>query len=53
MVDFKNFCSKCKYSSYPEKADPCNECLEVGANVETRKPVNFKEKNSGGTKART
>lgn len=53
FVDFKNYCPKCKYSSYPEKTDPCCECLEFGANEETRKPINFKEKDSGGKAGKT
>ena len=43
-VDFKNYCSKCKYKNLEETKDPCNECLTEGARLNTRKPLRFKEK---------
>ena len=51
IVDFANYCPKCKYSSYPEKSDPCNECLEMGANVNTDSPVKFEPKKGGNKKS--
>ena len=47
IVDFKNYCPKCKYYIRPEKCDPCNECLEVGANENTSEPVRFEAKKKG------
>lgn len=43
IVDFEQYCPLCKYSDRPEKCDPCNECLEVGGNEGTDKPVRFEE----------
>lgn len=43
-VDFAGYCPKCKYEKTEETKDPCNECLTGGARINTRKPLNFKEK---------
>lgn len=43
-VYFHKYCKTCKYEKLEEKHDPCNECLEQGMNVHTRKPANWKEK---------
>lgn len=49
LVNFAYWCPKCKYSDQDEKLDPCNDCLNFGGNVETSKPVEFKEKEIGET----
>ena len=48
IVDFKSNCPKCKYYTRPEKSDPCNECLDFGANLGTSEPVKFESKKKGG-----
>lgn len=43
-VHFDRYCMTCKHASTPEKKDPCNECLDYGANIQTSKPVKWEEK---------
>ena len=43
-VDFNTWCPKCKYENEEETVDVCNECLTFGYNIDSHKPVNFKEK---------
>ena len=43
IVNFKKWCPKCKYHNVIETDDPCNECLEHGANEATDKPVLYQE----------
>lgn len=43
-VDFATYCPKCKNFKVLETEDPCNECLTHGAMLNSRKPLNFKEK---------
>lgn len=43
-VRFDLFCPTCEYRDREERMDPCNECLETGMNIESSKPVMYKEK---------
>lgn len=43
-VDFKKYCKTCKHKELGEKFDPCNECLDYGYNLNSHKPVMWKEK---------
>lgn len=43
-VYFDKYCSKCKYEKTDSGEEPCNECLAYFVNVNSHKPVNFKEK---------
>lgn len=43
-VDFREWCPKCKYADNPAVEDPCNGCLAQGWNIDSHKPINFKEK---------
>lgn len=43
-VEFAYYCPKCKHYDIPGYEEPCNECLEHPTNFETRKPVNYEEK---------
>lgn len=43
IVNFDQYCNKCKYRNFEEEENPCYECLQYGANVHTDQPVNFKE----------
>ena len=44
IVSFEQFCKLCKYIDIAETEDPCNECLTTPANIDSHKPINFKEK---------
>lgn len=43
-VFFFQWCTKCKYDKQPEDEDPCWDCLNEPMNIESHKPVHFKEK---------
>jgi len=43
-VNFRLYCPKCKHYELPETEDPCNECLAQGWNYDSRKPINYEEK---------
>ena len=42
-VEFHEFCPKCENKETKEVDEPCDSCLSEPVN-ESRKPVNFKEK---------
>ena len=44
LVDFDKYCMNCKYWTTESTEDPCNECLTNPANIDSHKPINFKEK---------
>lgn len=46
-VNFRIYCPKCKHYPLPQEVEPCNECLMHGYNIDSHKPVNFKEKDYG------
>lgn len=51
IVYFGHYCSVCAYSTLPETANPCDECLGQPVNEDSHKPVCFKErKNSASQK---
>lgn len=43
-VRFDIYCKTCKYSNTSQFNDPCNGCLSQPYNIDSRKPVNWKEK---------
>lgn len=45
-VLFNEFCKSCTYEKYPEEAMPCCDCLQEPANIDSHKPVRFKEKDT-------
>jgi hypothetical protein len=45
-VDFKKYCKTCNHEKVGEKFDPCNECLNLGYNLNSRKPIMWEEKKS-------
>lgn len=49
-VWFNIWCQKCAHGKKEETEDPCNECLAKGWNIETHKPINYKEKYDGRKK---
>lgn len=42
-VYFDVYCSKCQHKDTNETEEPCNECLAQGFNLDSHKPVYFKE----------
>lgn len=43
-VYYNDYCQKCEYYTTDEEDDPCYECLANPVNIESHKPVNFKER---------
>lgn len=43
-VRFDLYCNNCKSYEQKEEEDPCDECLATPVNVDSVKPINFKEK---------
>lgn len=39
IVEFENWCEKCKNWKLPENESPCWECLNEPVNEDSRKPV--------------
>lgn len=48
IVAFEKYCKQCKYEFTKEEDEPCFNCLINSVNVNSRKPVNFKEKGQLG-----
>lgn len=46
-VNFYKYCPLCEHRDKADADDPCNECLENPSNVNSRKPVMFKEREKG------
>lgn len=42
-VYFGEWCAKCENFRRPENEDPCWDCLENPMNIESHKPLYFKE----------
>jgi len=45
-VRFDQYCKDCQHCDLKETEDPCDECLTRGWNEDSRKPINFKKKDS-------
>lgn len=45
-VYFNTYCPKCVHEKKAETEDPCYDCLLMGYNSESHKPVRFEEKQS-------
>ena len=43
-VYFHEHCKSCKYEKTKETECPCDECMSEPTNLNTHKPVNYKEK---------
>ena len=43
-VYFDQYCKKCLHKDEDETGDACDECLANPSNINSHKPVNFKEK---------
>lgn len=46
-VDFKTYCETCEHKDLEEKFDPCNDCLAEPMNVNSDKPIYWKEAENG------
>lgn len=44
IVEFENWCPKCKHINVEETEEPCNECLTYPAAEDSHKPIKFEEK---------
>ena len=44
FVWFADYCSRCEHKDLPESELPCDECLAEPVNLNSHKPVYFKEK---------
>lgn len=44
IVNFNQYCEKCKYEKLKEDETPCDECLEEPVNDDSHKPVYFEPK---------
>lgn len=40
---FDIFCKTCRYFEKEDWEDPCNDCLTESYNIDSHKPVNYKE----------
>ena len=43
FVEYEKYCLRCKFLNSPEDEDPCDECLRECTNLDSHKPINFKE----------
>lgn len=43
-VNFRKYCDICKHRDLPEWEDPCNDCLAEPSNIDSKKPIYFKER---------
>ena len=43
LVDFGKYCKTCKHKGIKEFEDPCNECLDEPANVNSERPIKYEE----------
>lgn len=44
LVNFHLYCPKCKHYEVAQDEEPCNECLHYPSNIDSHKPVKYKEK---------
>lgn len=44
IVEFDKYCKTCKWKDTDDNLDPCNECLANPVNENSKKPVNYEEK---------
>lgn len=43
-VDFHQYCRACEYYEKKEDEEPCYTCIGEAVRTNSRKPINFKEK---------
>ena len=52
-VRFDIYCKKCMYQNLKENEDPCWDCLVETVNMNSKKPVKFKEAENENTNSRS
>lgn len=48
LVNFHDYCAKCRYNHLDENMEPCDTCLSEPTNVECEKPINYKPRMKEG-----
>ena len=43
IVEFENWCKKCKFGKQDEEEHPCYLCLDEPVNIDSKKPVYYVE----------
>lgn len=43
-VRFDQYCKSCEFKDLEETKDPCNDCLNEPCNINSHKPVYWKER---------
>jgi len=43
IVEFDKYCKTCEFRDTKEYLNPCHDCLNNPTNVNSRKPINYKE----------
>ena len=43
IVEFDKYCKTCQFKDLKEHEDPCHDCLNNPVNVNSKRPVNYKE----------
>ena len=44
IVEFEQWCPRCKHEDTPGTEEPCNECLSIPARMGSRKPEKWEAK---------
>lgn len=44
IVDFNTYCQNCKFKDKKDNEDPCNTCLGMPTNTNSRKPHYFEQR---------
>ena len=44
IVNYEEYCPTCKHYEDVEIEDPCDECLANPVNLDSRKPINYSQK---------
>lgn len=43
IVNYAEYCTKCKHFDLEVSQEPCNECLSRPVNLYSHKPINWEE----------
>ena len=43
IVEYENWCNKCKHKNKEENEDPCWDCLTTPVNEHSKKPICWEE----------
>lgn len=53
IVDFARYCKLCDHWALKDFEEPCNDCLDNPTNLESKRPIHFKENYSDTSKKKT